>query len=289
MKKVLLCLVIFLLMLCSCEKKEYHLIELNANELLEQLFKEDCDIVVAYYDSKDENSEQFISDLEKVVKASKENIYYIDVNHISGYSLILLYEYFSVDVSGLRYFVVQDGQTLIKEKYTDYLTLFKNLNGKKYDTEINYVSDEDIDKYLNEANKSYKDGYISNSLDYINLIWNSNKAKEFYDNHELFDIIQMWENYDIKDNGSDMVYTSLMFYSFTNSFDYYVGNSKVNEFTKPEMDEYKSYYYKIINNELLVSEDEDGDYKKLYDIDDFANDYLVLKDKNGKKHFDIME
>ena len=77
MKKIVksILLVLIILLSCSCNKKEYKLIELTSNELLNHLLKDNSSITFVTYNDELENNDDFITNVQKVSKRAKENIY----------------------------------------------------------------------------------------------------------------------------------------------------------------------------------------------------------------------
>lgn len=284
MKKIITLLLLIMLFLCSCEKKEYGLIEVNGTELLDYLSNVKGDIVIAFCDDRYDKNTEYLDNLAKVAKNAKENIYYINANHLSAMYDLMLYEYFGMDMVGLHYFAIKDGNQVVNGNYLgNFATLMKDLNGKNYDTKINFTSDEDKNKTTEEAKKLYEEGNISSSLDLINSIWNYQEAKKMYDDNRLYKIIESWEWYQEKDN--KISYTALLFTTINNQV--YIYNDVMNkdEFEVPESDEYTPYYYKIVDNKLLFSPDSEGEYEELFNIDYLDKDTLILSDKKNKKTF----
>lgn len=286
MKKIITIFLLSLIFLCSCEKKEYGLIELNGTELLDYLTNVKGDIVLALTDERYDKNEEFITDLEKVAKNSQENIYYIDTSHLAAMHDLMLYEYFNMDMIGLHYFAIKDGEQVANGNYLgSFATLMKDLGGKKYDTQINYISDEEKEKTIKEAKELYEKGFISSSLDDLNYVWNTDEAKKMYKENKLYQIIESWEWTQEKDN--KVMYTGLLFTTISNQVYVYNNTFKKEEFKTPEVDEYTSYFYKIINNKLLFSADSEGEYEELFNIDYLDKDTLVLSDKKSKKTFNL--
>ena len=274
---IILCLC---LLLSSCKKEEYGVIELSGGELTEFLHRDEepsYSIVFALYaPDTDDNGNKFKEDLEKVARRTKTLIYLVDYDHIDFMSAFLIDE---IAPNKNCYFVYQDGQQIVSEEYSDYDTLYKNLNGKKFYPDIEFNSDEYIEEALDNAEKSYDDGYITSSLNYLYLIWNTKEAKEFYEDHENFKLIHFWEGYIPTGDSENMHYFGLEFGFFFNTVTIYDKMDKVEGFEKPDVGKMYFYYYK--DGYLYLSETEDGEYKKSsYKIESFTKDRIYVKVKD---------
>lgn len=287
MKKIVksILLVLIILLSCSCNKKEYKLIELTSNELLNHLLKDNSSITFVTYNNELENNDDFITNVQKVSKRAKENIYYLDINHISANDNLVLYEIMGNDFQGLRYYVYQNGKFIIQKSYSDFTTLFNDLNGKKYKDEPKLTSDEDKKKYLDSAALAYEEGKISSAYDLLNMAWTLNEAKKTYQNNNLYNIINEWESYEVSADGKSLTYTKIMFYSFSDTMYIATKTDKVDGFQKPSMLDYKSYNYYIKDNYIYLDEKNNGNYKKTYLIDYLDNEYLTITKRNQTYKF----
>lgn len=288
MKKFFVGLILLLvMMLCSCEKKEYNLIQVTGDEIVKCLLSDNPNITFAYYDSNESNSEQLLDDLRKVVRGSKENIYYVDVNHLSSSSNLLLYEYFNKAVVGSYYFAIQDGTAVVREEYDgDYDKLFNNLNGKRYDTKIESLSDNEKDEILKDAKLLFNEGYVSLSLDMLNQIWTSAQARDYFNSNKLYNIVNLWESYVRKDG--NVIYNGLLIYPFANQIYLVNRNDKGSEFIKPGPEDYEMYYYKVLDNKVYISQTEDGKYSEKFDIISIDEEHFVLQDGNKRIEYSLM-
>ena len=287
MKKIVksILLVLIILLSCSCNKKEYKLIELTSNELLNHLLKDNSSITFVTYNDELEDNDDFITNVQKVSKRAKENIYYLDINHISANDNLVLYEIMGNDFQGLRYYVYQNGKFIIQKSYSDFTTLFNDLNGKKYKDEPSLTSDEDKKKYLDSAVLAYEEGKISSAYDLLNMAWTLNEAKNTYQNNNLYNIINEWESYEVSADGKSLTYTKIMFYSFSDTMYIATKTDKVDGFQKPGMLDYKSYNYYIKDNYIYLDEKNNGNYKKTYLIDYLDNEYLTIIKRNKTYKF----
>lgn len=287
MKKIIksFLVIIIALFMCSCEKKEYKLIELTSNELLNHLLTENSSITFITYNADLDNNQEFVENVEKVCKRAKENIYYIDTNHISASDNLFLYEIMGDTIKNLRYYVYQNGQFIIQKDYSDYETMFKDLNGKKYKDGPNLTSEETKKTYIQNAKSAYEEGKISSAYDLLNMAWNLDEAKEFYNKNNYFNIIDEWESYEVKDDGQTLTYTKIMIYSFSDIMYIATKTAAIDGFEKPSVDEYKAYNYYIKDNYIYLKEDNSDKYKKTYSIDYLSDEYLTITKSNKTYKF----
>ncbi len=275
-KFVLLILFVFILFLSSCDKKEYGLRELSAVEFSNFFYNEEKtieeeSIVYALYSSTSEDGEKFLEDLEKVARRTKSLIYYIDYDHLDFMTAFMLEE----KAPGENYYsVIQDGKELISEVYSDYDTLYKDINGKQFYPNINFSTQEYIDEQMDKAKEEFDKGRYTVSLNYLNLIWNNKEAKDFYNNHDEFNLIHYWEGYIPTGTDDDIHYFGFSIGYFFNTLTIYDKMGKMEGFEEPT--EGKMYYYYVKDDYFYISEKEDGEYKKGYRIVSYTKDKLVV-------------
>ena len=142
-------------------KTEYALIELTSEELLNTFLDEKVSITFALYNEKDIQAEDYYNDLKKVVAQAKENIYYVNTNFITSEFEQVMDAAFGTDTTSQSYYVIQDGNLIINNTYQGFNTMYKELNGKKYNTEIVETSREKKLEYLEKTKKYYQEGNIA--------------------------------------------------------------------------------------------------------------------------------
>ena len=278
MKKIL---ILFLCIICfsltSCKKNEYGLVELSSVEFnnyyyVDDVVREDVNIVLAIYNSASENGEQFLNDLDKVARRTKTLIYYIDYDHLDFVTAFVMDELAPGENS---YLVIQDGVTIYSELYSDYDTMYKNINGKKLYPDLELSSDEYVDEQLDNAKKALDEGKYTTAYDYLNLIWNRQEAKDFFNDHNEFNLIHYWEGYIPTGNGEKIHYFALSIGFFFNTLTVYDKLDNTEGFKVPT--DGKMYYYYVKDGYFYISEKEDGEYKKSYKIVSLTKDKLVVK------------
>jgi len=226
MKKIVKVFLLLLITigLCSCSnKKEYKLVELTAEELVKNITSDEKkSFVFAIYNSQSSKGEEFLKNLQNVVNNAKLDIYYIDYYHMdsssSGY-------FFDIGLEGYNqngYYAFIDGKMMINNVYTDFKTLYTSIKDFGYQTEITKISQEQKLKYLKEAQKLYEEGLIASSFDELNKAWDLKEAKEMFTNNKYYNILNSWENYEIKDE--IMTYKSILFYHGVKYF-YYINKT----------------------------------------------------------------
>ena len=115
------------------DKTEYKLTEITGSELISAFLEPEISITFALYNPKDTKAEVFLSDLEKVTKQAKENIYYVNTHFVTTEFEQIMETLISNQIDIQSYYVVQNGQLLLENTYSNFNTMYKDLNGKKYD------------------------------------------------------------------------------------------------------------------------------------------------------------
>ncbi len=285
--RFLFLLFFFIFLFIGCDKKEYGLIEITADQLTTCLVDSSCSITFAFYNEELGNAESFINDLERVAKETKENIYYVDSNHINLTSSLILYDGLNIDYTLSNYVVYQNGKEVIYGTYENYNDLKKDLNGKKYDTEIKEISKEEIEYNLQKAREEYEKGFISKAISYLNNVWACEEAKEEYKNNSYYSLINEWEVYTMV-NEKDVLYTALLFSTMDNTI--YIGTKKgeFKGFERPGYETYEKFYYYIKDDIIYTATSESGSYKKAYTILKIQKDQMLLTDADYNYNFYIM-
>lgn len=293
MKKIknILIMSLLVLILCSCETKDNHkLIELTAQELVQNIYsEEEKSIIFAIIDNTEDDTEQFIKDLKTVSNNIDTNIYYVDYQHLDTSSAGELFFGFEGDLTTNSYHVISSNELKLTTDYTDFKTLFKDLKEHKYNTDIITIPKSTKKEYINSAKKHYQEGNIGLAYEELNKAWNIKEAKEEFNNNKYYNLINTWESknirYEDKEENDTIDYQSILFY-FNVNYLYKINKTgKYSEFKKPEMEEYKKLYYYVKDDIIYTSTKEDGTYKETYKIEELKKDYLSLTDlKNNKKY-----
>ena len=263
-------LIILLLFLTSCEKKEYGLIELEfVNSFYSEDGKGNLSVTFAVISYQNDNTEQFLEDLDKVARRSKELIYYIDFDHIDFMSSMFLENFFSQDNC---YHVFQNNVHLVSSVYSDYDTLYKELNGKRYYPRIVKLSQEYINEQMEIAKKNYEEGYLSSSIAALYNIWSSKEAKDFYNSHDDYKLIHYWGGYIPTDDSKKLHYFGFEVGFFYDTFVVYEAEGDISGFEVPTEGIFYDYYYK--DGYFYLAETDSGNYKKAYKIQSVDDDRI---------------
>jgi hypothetical protein len=134
--KLIILLLTFSLILCSCEKKEYNLIQITGEELVKNLTSEKKDFVFAMVDYSEEDTEQFLKDLKSVSKSANINIYYVDYLHLDKESAFVLFNLYTTDFTTNGFHVIQNNSLIVSNEYIN----FKEKYGKKEQEENPFCS-----------------------------------------------------------------------------------------------------------------------------------------------------
>lgn len=266
-------------------KTEYALIELTSEELLNTFLDEKVSITFALYNEKDIQAEDYYNDLKKVVAQARENIYYVNTNFITSEFEQVMDAAFGTDTTSQSYYVIQDGNLIINNTYQGFNTMYKELNGKKYNTEIVETSREKKLEYLEEAKKYYQEGNIATAYNYLANAWNIPEAKEEYKNNPYYKLIGSWEMANVHSDNEKMDYTNLVFLKF-NSY-LYTGTKtdKIDGFEKPPMNEYILEEIQIKNDKVYIKNKKTNKYEATYDIIKIEEYNITLQ--KGKKVMEL--
>lgn len=288
MKKIKL-LIIFLLIpivLCSCNKKEYQLIQITGEELVQNLLYEEKNFVFAIVDESEPDAEQFLKDLESVVQSANINIYYVDYLHISQSAAFELFTSYSTDFTTNGFHAVHNKALVVSNEYIDFKTTYSILKDKAYTDELVRIDESQKKEAIKEAQELYKENKISEAHEKLCEAWDLKEAQEEYNNNKYYNLINAWERTEYTtDTPEKTNYTSIIFNSGVN---YYVVQ-KVSElsdnFEKPDsIDDYETVYYRIKDDIIYTSNREKGYYEETYQINDISDKYLQITDmKTNKK------
>lgn len=288
MKKLKLLILFFLLpiVLCSCNKKEYHLIEITGDELVKNLIHEDKNFVFAIVDESEDDAEQFLKDLEGIVKSANINIYYVDYLHISNAAGFELINYYSTDFSTNAFFAFQNHSFVVANEYVDYKTTYSLLKDKAYTDELVRIDEDSKKEAIKEAQKLYKESKISAAHEKLCIAWDLEEAKEEHNNNKYYHLINGWERIEYTNDVPEKVrYTSLIINSGTDYYFLQKESGIAEEFEKPTaLLNYEQVYYRLKDNIIYTSNREKGHYEETYQIDDVDSKYLKITDlKKNKK------
>ncbi len=284
--KILLLLLLIPVFLCSCEKKEYNLIEITGDELVKNMLEEDKNFVFAIVDKSEEDAEQFLKDLNNVSKSANINIYYVDYLHMSQDAAFKLFTSYSTDFSTNGYHVIQNKDLVVSSAYTDFKTLYTTLKTKAFKNELVRVDKKTKLNYIKEAQKLYKENQIGEAHNLLTQAWDLEEAKKEHNDNKYYHLINGWERtVYTNDIPEKTKYTSFIF----NSGESYYVEQKITketeEFDGPtDEDKFETVYYRLESDILLTSNREKGYYEETYQIMDVTDEFLTLKNlKTDKK------
>ena len=265
--------------ICSCEKKEYKLIEITGEELVNNIMNEEKNFVFALYNEEENNATEFMSSLKNVVKNANINIYYMDFEHVNIEPAITLYSLETLALDKNSYYVKQNNGIVESAYYEDYSTMYKTLKTYAFTNKLDYISESEKKSELEEAKKLLKEGHVSKSYEKLGNAWTLEEAKTFYKENRIYEILDIWERYEFKDKELNKIdYHILDFLINTNYYETATKSGEYEKFDKTiNIDAYKKVYYYIKDNYIYTSKDEKK-YTKTYYVQ-YVNKYdLHLKD-----------
>ncbi len=293
MKRILNTLIIIgcVLLLTACNnQREYKVIELTGEELVENVFNEDKkNIIFALYNSQLENHTNFLNDIENVSKNAKLDIYIVDISHVDNSSAAMLFSVNEFYSEENQYFAYINGNLVVSNEYKDFKTLYSDLKSLGYKSEIEIIEESVKKEYFEKAKKLYDDGKIAESLSNLNRAWSLEDAKNFYKSHSYYKVLESWERYEYPNSKTHKLnYISIDFLSSTSIL--YKGEEKNKDsenFTKPSIQsDYESFYYYIKDDIIYTSSSETGNYKETYKIINITENVLTLYEYKTKKEND---
>ncbi len=288
MKKIKLLLLLLLIpvLLCSCNKKEYNLIEITGDELVQNMLEEEKNFVFAIVDKSEDNAASFLKDLENVSKSANINIYYVDYLHMSQDAAFKLFTSYSTDFSTNGYHVLQNKSLTVSAAYTDFKTLYTTLKTKAFTDELVRIDKETKLNYIKEAKELYKENEIGEAHNLLTKAWDLKEAKKEHDDNKYYHLINGWERtVYTNDIPEKTKYTSFIF----NSGESYYVEQKITketeEFDGPtDADKFETVYYRIEGDIILTSNREKGYYEETYQILNVTDELLNLKNLKTNKN-----
>ena len=278
---IALILIVITIIILPKDKKEYNLIELTGTELIQTILQDNISITFALYNDRDIQAKEFYEDLEKTARQAKENIYYINTNFVTIEFDEIVSALTGAEINKLSYFAMQNGKIILQNTYSDFKTMFKELNGKKYETQIKETPKEEKIKKLEEAKTQYKEGNIAKAFNFLCEAWNLEEAKIEYKDNPFYQILGSWESYEVVENKENTKYTNFYFMNYASELYIATKEDKIEGFEKPTVDEYKTYDILVKDNYIYVK-NKNNKYEKKYEILTIGPYELTLKDKNKR-------
>lgn len=286
--------IIFIFLLCACQdnKTNHELIELQSSELLNYLMdNENKNIIFALYYEDKTNSESFMDSLTKVVNNINNNVYYINMNHLDTNSIFNIFDYLEGNYLANSYVVYENNEAKLANEYVDFKTIIKDLKAIHIkEDEIPKIDEQTKLEALEKARNLYSEGYISESLSYLNKAWDLKEAKDEFKNKRNYLVVNCWEAYHMLDSTTqEAEYIAIDIYEAYQDFYLYQTKGKLTEIEKPNMIDYERNIYKIENDIIyLKKEEKSNKYQEKYRIMDISNESLQLQDINTKTIYNFV-
>lgn len=286
--KIILMLLLFLFISGCNNNKEYKIINISAEDLINNMEHGKTMIVVCYADDVI-NSKTMRNELQNIANDIRSDIYRLDYYHIDmDFGYLLKYQYgFSADDN--YYYVLEGTEVKVDEYYTNSVEAVRKLNEYQSSKDIELSQGSKIDKYLEQAEKYYAEGDLFKANEYISKGWSSEKARNYYNEHDEYKILHLWERYKTLNNSSDeFEYTQIN--TFTGESIYYKktvkGESKT--FEKPHSHDYDNkYYYKVLDKKIYTGTKADK-LTPRFEIVFVNNERLVLNDLKTKERIEYI-
>ncbi len=287
-------LLIICLFIASCGKKtEYKLTEMTSKDLLANI-NANNKLVFAFVNDENDDYKAFMNDLQNIVNNTHINIYYIDFNHMDSSSFAFLYDNYYLNYDQSSYYVYEDKNFVVEENYTNYQDLYSNLKNYTFLNDLIITSDEDLTENFNSAKEEYENGNIGLAKNYLDLSWTLEESKNFYKDHNEFQILNSWERYEFDDIKTQnyVTYQSIFFLPHDNYYVEATKSGKYENFEKPNsIDDYNYVYYYLKDGIIYTAKSDKTnreDYKATYEIIDFDKELLHLKDLKTNKTYEYL-
>lgn len=292
-KKIIIATLIIVLFLLAClfiyqnkDNNKYGLIELTGQELLQVFIdKEDASITFALYNERDVQAKDFYKDLEETAHQAHQNIYYVNSAHSTFEFQEIMNTLTKRDANVLSYYVIQDGKLILSNTYSNYKTMFKDLNGKKYNTKIERLSKEEKLDYIEKAKKAYEEGDIALAHNYLSNSWDTEEAKAEWQTKPYYKIIGNWEQFEVQKDGKNTRYVNAFFTTYASQM--YIVDSivAIEGFEPPSFENYTGYDIQIKDNYIYTKNEKNNKYQKKYEIIKIGDYSLELSDGNQTYKF----
>ena len=292
-KKIIIAAVIIVVFLLTClyiyqnkDNNKYGLVELTGQELLQVFIdKEDASITFALYNDRDVQAEEFYEDLETTARQAHQYIYYVNTTHTTFEFQEIMNTLTSRSSETLAYYVIQDGKILLSNTYKNFDTMYKDLNGKKYETKVEKMSKEEKLEYIDKARKSYDEGDIASAHNYLSNAWDLKEAKTEWQTHPYYNLIGNWEQFEVQPDGKNTRYVNLFFTSYASPMYFIDTTLPIENFQEPPFEEYKGYDIQIKDNHIYIKNEKNNKYQEKYEIISIGMYQLEISNGNDTYTF----
>ena len=271
-------LTISLFALVACKSKTVnYFFEITGQELDKNFAHLKGTHIYALYNPEKENTKQFLADLKELATNKKSEIYYYDVTKNASTSIFSLQLMVDVSLVDNCFMVTEDSNLVALAVYEDYNQMAAILDS--YETDEGFVkeSESDKEKYLERAEELFDEGRISSSYFQLKKAWTLDRAKQFYDEKEIFMLINTW----ISEAKVGKKYYQELYIDENDDFftTTPIKNLKSMELISKKQ---KNYRYTIKDDIIYTSED-DKEEKETYKIIELTKDKLILLDLKTQK------
>jgi len=268
--------------------EEYKLIEITGLEFTNTILSDDkISITYALYNEYDMKYKEFLEDLKKTARQAKENIYYINTSHSTFEFSEIQGAITSTGVDSLSYFVFQEGKLVLSNTYKNFNSLYKDLNGKKYDTKIIKTSKKEKEEAIKKAEELYNEGDISGAYNSLSIAWDTEEAKEHYEERPYYKILGSWEIFEPDDDVINTKYINYVFLNYKSKLATATHKDKIDGFEKPLSNKYTVYDIKIKDDYIYAKKENESKYKKSYKIKNISRYKLALISENNNQEYNF--
>lgn len=275
----ILILILSLVLITSCEKKEYKLIELTSGDLFQLLSEEKKSFIFATINERNKKEEaiEYKKALKEYAKNGKTNIYYLDTSDLIFFDDEMIYSMTNVDLALHYFYIVKNGKITANVAYEGKDILKKYLSGIHFDEIEMPIKESEKKDYLKKAKEQYEEGNICTSYQYLQKAWTLEAAKKFYRDNDYYKIINYWRNY-VHLGNNKVISKEIVIFSMAdniNTFNYSGTNSK---YKYPKSSDYETKEFYIKDNYLYTRKNDKEKYKKAFEIMEVDDKHLLIKE-----------
>ena len=247
---IMITVILLTLTLTGCKSNKGQLIEISDDEFVKAVDNKQ-NFIIAFTNENNFLNDDYIKALSDYAEETKKIIYYMDINHLSVYTEVILEEGLGYE-SGLAYSVIKDGVEELTEQYVSQAKLRKDIGKYASSDEIELIDEESTKETIKIAEHKLEEHKISEALQYINSVWSKKSAKDFYNNNNILKFVRRW---DCETNfGDNFITIKLESYPDFNKL-YIAKKENYKENVNPEEKDYISYDYIIKDDIIYISED----------------------------------
>ncbi len=277
--KTLIIVVLFLTVLCSCKQKEYKLIEITGEELLNILNESHDTYAVAIVNPNNQTGKKYLEDLKKLTKEKEVNILYLDKNYVSVDVELFIEMNYEKTAAANTYMIIQDQRIIGNEYYSDIQDFYSKIYTLNTSSDYPEIPNEKKLESLSKGIQNYEEGKIVEAFKYLSQAITSTEAKSYIGRSKYLNLLARWDT--VTAVKKDKFFTLNFSIDDQKYYQAYATQKQIKEGTM-EYDYDNPVYYKVDSDIIYTSKD-NKKFKKTYKIREFHDYKLVIEEIKTKK------